>query len=71
MQVNVLWQNPSGNTIQVKMFNSIGQLLTSKTIPTNGKDELINIATQTLPGGIYILQAENDKGIKITKKIIK
>jgi len=62
--------NPSDKKLSLQLFNSIGQLVYIRTIETPGSDELITIPTTTLARGTYFLHIRNEKGLKVTKKII-
>lgn len=63
-QLNVRFTDwPYWSQHQVRLFNSLGQLIQSKSWPLSGGDQLIPIALD-LPAGVYWLQLENEQGMK-------
>ena len=70
-----LFPNPANASLNIKssqkqvvrlnVFNMNGQLVLKKTITTPAQ---LNISP--LPDGIYIVKAESDKGISLTRKLI-
>ncbi len=67
---NILLKNPTGKLLSVQLFNSVGQLIYSKSWQTLGSDELFTVPMANLPRGGYLLSIRNDKDLKVMKKII-
>jgi aminopeptidase N len=64
------WQNPTGTRLYIRLLNAAGQLLYKNELAVTGRDESISIPLEHRPGGMYVLEIRNDKGLKRVKKIL-
>lgn len=61
------WANPSGEACEVKLINSIGQVIYS-SLQTGSS---IHWKGETLQRGMYLIRIENIRGASVTAKLIK
>ncbi|HKP32113.1 MAG TPA: M1 family aminopeptidase [Chitinophagaceae bacterium] len=67
---NVVVRNPTGTSISVQLFNSIGQILFAKQVQTIGADEFMTLPLTRYARGVYWVRVRNDKGLNIVRKIV-
>ena len=60
----------SMHKIQLRVVNIMGEIVYSETISNNSESDLIKIDLSSLPEGVYILEADDSKGIS-HKKFVK
>jgi hypothetical protein len=64
-------RNASGSKLSVRLFNSAGQLLFRRDVNTAaGADVEVSIPFIRYPHGVYYLRIQNDKTLKLTRRII-
>jgi len=69
--VYVSLSNPAVSNLYINLYNAAGQLVYSMQKDLTGQDELINIPTRQLAGGIYIIRVTDNKNLKLVKKLVK
>ena len=67
---NVVVRNPTGTSISVQLFNSIGQILFTTQVQTIGRDEFITLPLDRYARGVYWVRVRNDKGLNLVRKIV-
>jgi hypothetical protein len=64
-------RNASGNRLSVRVFNVAGQLLFRRDIATaTGAQVDVYIPFARYPRGVYIVDIQNDKDLKVRRKIV-
>lgn len=63
-------KNPGGKQLSIEMFNTAGQLLLRKETALTGRDEIIEIPSILLPGGVYWIRIRG-QGFNVIKKVMK
>lgn len=64
-------RNASGNRLSLRLFNAAGQLLFKRDIVTAPGAQLeVLIPFMQYPRGVYMLQIQNDKELKVLKRIV-
>jgi aminopeptidase N len=63
--------NPTSKKISIRFYTAVGQLVYGSQKDLNGQDELISLPVSQFASGMYILKIYDEKGIKVTKKIIR
>ncbi|HEX6168402.1 MAG TPA: M1 family aminopeptidase [Chitinophagaceae bacterium] len=62
--------NPTSKTMQLRIFNTMGQLMSQQQVNTTGAIEKIQINISKLPAGVYLLRIDAGD-LKTTRHIIK
>ncbi|MGB8193947.1 MAG: M1 family aminopeptidase [Chitinophagaceae bacterium] len=68
--VYLLLRNPTGSKLYLKLFNAAGQLIYKNELPLNGQDEDFNLPLQSYPAGLYLLEIQNDKNLRLIKRLV-
>lgn len=64
-------RNASGNKLSVRLFNAAGQLIFRRDITTAvGAQVEVNIPFARYPKGVYFIDIQNDKNLKVRRKIL-
>lgn len=64
-------RNASGNKLSVRLFNAAGQLLFRRDVTTApGAQVEVNIPFTRYPKGVYVIDIQNDKNLKVRRKIL-
>lgn len=63
--------NPTAGNYSLQLINNLGQILSNKTISTQGGDIRTTIENMYLPSAIYTLVVTDGKRRLLTKKIVK
>jgi aminopeptidase N len=63
--------NFSGSSAVIRLFNSAGQLIKSKTIPIQNGSGFTDLASQYLAPGVYVIRVRSDNGTETVSKFIK
>jgi hypothetical protein len=67
----ISFKNPTARKMQVKVFNTVGQVMREIQVNHSGQDELIEIPMAHLAKGVYWIRIECDNGIKMVKKVVR
>ena len=67
--ITIRIRNPSGNDFQLRVYNTAGQLLSTKQVTTSGRDEEIQFNFSQLPRGVYLLRLEAGD-FHLTRRIV-
>lgn len=63
-------KNPTGKQVSIQMFNTAGQLLLRKETGLTGRDEIIEIPTNQMAAGVYLLRITGE-GFNLARKVMK
>jgi aminopeptidase N len=73
--VSGVWQvvlrNPTAPTIELLLYNTLGQVMWRRSVATPGRDEIITIPSAGLARGVYHLHIKAGDVIRQTKKLVK
>jgi hypothetical protein len=70
-QFFVYMRNLGAGPAQIRIHNSLGQLVYSRSVPLFNGSEFLDIPSQGLAGGIYYLQVRTPDGSMHVKKLLK
>ncbi len=65
--VNIEYQTPEFTEYQVRIFNAMGQLFYTETIPEFCASKALNITTKNWPSGIYVISVGNSSDVTTAK----
>ena len=67
----VYFRNFSASTAFINLFSSTGQLVESKKVSLLNGSEFVEMISEPLASGIYVVHVEADNGYKVSKQILK
>jgi aminopeptidase N len=67
----VYLRNFSASTAYINLFNSTGQLVASQKVSLLNGSEFVEMVSEKLASGIYVVRVEADNGFKNSKQVLK
>lgn len=67
----IYMRNMASSTAGINLYDAVGQLVYSRTVPLVNGSEYLEIPSRQLASGVYFLKIWGDNGIKFKKKLLK
>lgn len=67
----IYMRNMASSTAGINLYDAVGQLVYSRTVPLVNGSEYLEIPSRQLASGVYFLKIWGDNGIKFMKKLVK
>jgi aminopeptidase N len=68
---NILLRNFQQGPLSIAIHNEIGQLLWQEQRPLFSGNDILQVASDKLPGGVYLLVIRSGSDVRIVRKILK
>lgn len=69
--INVFVNSPIGDDFTIKVYNNIGQLMSSKKISLNAANQVHQVDVSALNSGLFLLVIESDSKVHYKTSVIK